>query len=187
MKTSLAVIPRWFIVNSAVALCVLTGATALAQSQTNKMRIGVYDSRAIAIMYYNSTNSTMLEYGKSLRADYEKAKADKDEKRVKELDAKAKLMQRRLHEQAFSTGTINQLMAKSPLKEALPAVARKAGVQAIVSKWELNFQSADVELVDVTDDLVALFHPDENRWKRGKVDLQNHPPVPIDEITDDMD
>jgi hypothetical protein len=181
MNTSI-VFPKWFIVSSAVALCVLTGATALAQSQTNKLRIGVYDSRAIAIAYGNST--AFRESMKPVQAEYEKAKAAKDDKRMKEIDARMKLGQRRLHEQGFSTGSVAGIMAK--VKDSLPEVAKKAGVQVIVSKWELNHQSPDVEVVEVTDELVALFHPSEKvlGWVK---DLKSHPPLPIEEITDDMD
>jgi hypothetical protein len=181
MKTSM-VFQKGFIVSSAVALCVLTGATALAQSQTNKIRVGVYDSRAIAIAYGNS--AAFRESMKPIQAEYEKAKKDKNDKRMKEIDAQMKLQQRRLHEQGFSTGSVAYIMAK--VKDSLPAVAKNANVQVIVSKWELNHQSPDVEVVEVTDELVMLFHPSEKvlGWVK---DLKSHPPLPIEEITDDMD
>jgi hypothetical protein len=183
MKSSFVSRSR-FIVSVAVALCVLTGATALAQSQTNKLRVGVYDSRAVAIAYANS--AVFRESMKTSQAEYEKAKASKDDKRMKEIEARMKLQQRRLHEQGFSTGSVACIMAKAPVKDALPEVARKANVQVIVGKWELNHQSPDVEAVEVTDELVALFHPGEKvlGWVK---DLKNHAPVPIEEITDDMD
>lgn len=167
---------------SAVALCVLTGATALAQSQTNKLRIGVYDSRAIAIAYGNSAE--FQQSVKSSFADYNKAKEEKTDKRMKEIEGQKKLMQRRLHEQAFSTGSVAYIMAK--VKDSLPAVAKKAGVLVVVSKWELNYQSPDVEVVEVTDELVALFQPSEKvlGWVKSCKDQK---PLPIEEITDDMD
>ena len=161
MKNSFLARSR-FIVSAAVALCVLTGATALAQSQTNKLRVGVYDSRATAIAYGNS--AAFQDSLKPVQAEYEKAKAAKDDKRMKEIDAQMKLRQRRLHEQGFSTGSVAYIMAKAPVKAALP----------------------DVEVVDVTDELTALFHPNEKvlGWLK---DMKNHPPLPIEEITDDMD
>jgi hypothetical protein len=65
-------------------------------------------------------------------------------------------------------------------------VAQKAGVQAIASKWELNYQAPGLEAVDVTDELVALFHvSDKGReWAKG---IRAKPPLPIEEITEDMD
>ncbi len=103
---------------------------------------------------------------------------------MKEIDARMKLLQRRMHEQGFSTGSVAGFVAK--IKDSLPGVAKQAGVQVIVSKWELNYQSPDVEVVDVTDELTALFHPSEKVLGVLK-DVKNHAPLPIEEITDDMD
>jgi hypothetical protein len=174
--------PKRFIVSSTVALCLLTGATAPGQSQTNRLRIGVYDSRAVAVAYANSTE--FRESMKAVQADYQKAKAAKDEKRMKEIAGRMKLQQRRAHEQGFSTGSVGAIMAR--IKDALPGVARKADVQAIASKWELNYQSPGLEAVDVTDELVALFHVSDKgrQWAKG---IRANPPLPIEEITDDMD
>src|ERR1035437_7556696 len=180
MKTTL-VSQRRFIVSSAVALCVMAGAAAFAPSKENTLRIGVYDSRAVAGAYGNSA-----EFPKSLDAGttaYKKAKAAKDDKRVKEIDAQMKAGQRRAHEQGFSTGSVANIMAK--IKDSLPGVAKKAGVDVIVSKWEVNYQSPGVKVVDVTDDLVALFHVSEKglEWIKG---IKAQAPVPLEQITDDM-
>jgi hypothetical protein len=178
----------WVGMVSAAALCLC--ASASAQSQTNKLRVGVYDSRAVAIAYGNS--AAFADSLKSVRVEYDKAKADKDDKRMKQIDAQMKLKQRRMHEQGFSTGSVAGYMAK--IKDSLPAVAKKANVQIIVSKWELNHHAPDVELVDVTEEVVALFHPNETVMgnKNLKVaeilkGVKDHPPVSIEEITDDMD
>ena len=50
----------------------------------------------------------------------------------------------------------------------------------------LDYQSPDVKVVDVTDELVALFHPSAQglKWANG---IKSHAPVPIEQITDDMD
>ena len=181
MKTTL-VSQRRFIVSSVVALCVMAGAAAFGQSKENTLRIGVYDSRAVAVAYGNST-----EFRKSLdavKADYQKAKAAKDDKRVNEIDTQMKARQRRAHEQGFSTGSVADIMAK--IKDSLPGVAKKAGVDVIVSKWEVNYQSPGIKVVDVTDDLVALFHVSAKglEWAKG---IKTQTPVPIEQITDDMD
>ena len=181
MKTTL-VSQRRFIVSSAVALCVMAGAAAFGQSKENTLRIGVYDSRAVAVAYGNSA-----EFRKSLdavTADHKKAKDAKDDKRVKEIETQMKAKQRRAHEQGFSTGSVADIMAK--IKDSLPGVAKKAGVDVIVSKWEVNYQSPGIKVVDVTDDLVSLFHVSAKglEWAKG---IKAQPPVPIEQITDDMD
>lgn len=181
MKNS-AGFPKWLMVSSTVALCLMAGAIGSAQSQTTKLRVGVYDSRAVAVAYANS--SEFRESMKAVQAEHQKAKAAKDEKRMKEIEARMKLQQRRAHEQGFSTGSVAGIMAK--IKDALPGVAKQAGVPVIVSKWELNYQSPDMAVVDVTDELVALFHvSDKGReWAKG---IRAQAPVPIEQITDDMD
>ena len=181
MKTTL-VSQRRFIVSSVVALCVMAGAAAFGQSKETTLRIGVYDSRAVAVAYGNST-----EFRKSLEgvtADYKKAKEAKDDKRVKEIETQMKAKQRRAHEQGFSTGSVANIMAR--IKDSLPGVAKKAGVDVIVSKWEVNYQSPGIKVVDVTDDLVAQFHVSAKglEWVKG---IKDHAPVPIEQITDDMD
>ena len=181
MKTSF-VSQRRFIVSSAVALCVMAGAAAFGQSKENTLRIGVYDSRAVAVAYGNSA-----EFRKSLdavTADHKKAKDAKDDKRVKEIETQMKAKQRRLHEQGFSTGSVASIMAK--IKDSLPGVAKKAGVDVIVSKWEVNYQLPEIKVVDVTDDLLALFHVSAKglEWAKG---ITTKAPVPIEQITDDMD
>lgn len=172
----------WVLCGSTVALCLLAGATASAQAPATKPRLGIYDSRAVAVAYANSTE--FRDAMKTSQADYQKAKTAKDEKKVKEIEAGMKLRQRRMHEQGFSTGSVAGIMTQ--VKDKLPGVAKQAGVQAIVSKWELNYQSADVELVDVTDELVALFHVSDKgkEWVKG---IGSQPPLPIEQITDDLD
>jgi len=160
----------------------MAGATAWAQSKENTLRIGVYDSRAIAVAWGNSAEfqKTM----ESVTSDYKKAKEAKDDKRVKEIETQMKAKQRRAHEQGFSTGSVAPIMAS--IKASLPAVAKKAGVDVIVSKWEVNYQSPGIKVVDVTDDLVALFHVSAKglEWAKG---IKTKKPLPIEQITDDMD
>lgn len=181
MKSSV-VIPKWFIVGATVALWMLSGAAVSAQSQAQKARIGVYDSRAVAVAYANSAE--WREALKATRADYERAKTAKDDKKVKEIGSRMKLQQLRLHEQGFSTGSVAAIIVK--VKGALPGIAQKAGVPVIVSKWELSYQSPELELVDVTDELVALFNVSD-KGKAWAKDIRTKPPVPMEEITEDMD
>jgi hypothetical protein len=179
MKTT---ITKWFLVGTTVALCAFTAATVSAQTQPTKVRIGVYDSRAVAVAYGNS--SEWRESIKSVQEEHAKAKAAKDDKKMKAIESQMKLRQLRAHEQGFSTGSVADIMAK--VKSSLPGVASKAGVQAIVSKWELNYQAPEVEVVDVTDELMALFHVSD-KGKEWAKQIQTKPPVPMEEITENLD
>jgi len=171
-----------FLPAATLAIWLLASAGAPAQTQPVKPRLGVYDSRAVAVAYANSTE--FREELKATRAEHERAKADNDTRKMKEIEARMKLGQRRAHEQAFSTGSVAGIMAK--VSDKLPGVAEHAGVRAIVSKWELNFSSSEVETVDVTDELIALFHVSDKgkTWAKG---IQSAKPIPMEQITDDMD
>ena len=119
----------------------------------------------------------------AVKADYAKAKDDKDDKRMKEIGAKMQTKQRRLHEQGFSTGSVINLL--QTVKAELPGIAKAAGVDLIVSKWEVMFQSPGVETVDVTKQLAMLFNPSAQglKWIEG----ETKPPIPIDDLPDALD
>ena len=158
------------------------GAGAAPESGDKRFRIGVFDSRAVAVAYGNSpVGHKSLA---AIRADYDKAKEAKDDKRMKEIENQMQTRQRRQHEQGFSTGSVANLL--EAVKAELPNVAKSHGVDAIVSKWELAFASPAVETVDVTDALVKVFNPSEQglKWIR---DLLKQKPVPMDELPGDLD
>ena len=181
MKTRF--ISCWVALASTITLTAnLVVAQPVTQPGSHRLRIGIYDSRAIAVAYANS--SEFRETLKLAKADYEKAKDNQDDKAMAKIKAQMQLSQRRKHEQAFSTGSVIDIT--TTIKSALPAVAKDADVDLIVSKWEVTYQADTVETVDVTDRLVALFHPDERGAKWAK-QIQGKPPIPMEKITDDLD
>ncbi len=151
-----------------------SGAPARAAAPT---RIGVFDSRAIAIAYWRSPEG--LRQLSALHEEYARAKAANDEKRVKELEQEGPWQQVRMHQQAFSTATVAAILDK--VSERLPAIAKEAGVSAIVSKWEVPYKDASVETVDVTVPLVRLFNADE-RMLKMVTEIQAQPPVPFEKL-----
>ena len=161
----------------AATLTVCVGPATAEKATKPSMKIGVYDSRGIAIAYARSA-----EFGESmarLRADYEQAKAKGDSAQVKQLGQEGLWMQVRLHQRGFSTAGVGDLLVK--VAGALPGVAREAGVVLIVSKWEMPYQDASVEVVDVTLPIARLFKPDEQTLKiLGE--LKDQKPVPFDEV-----
>lgn len=154
----------------------------VAHCQTSKaaVRIGTYDSRAIAIAYYRSGHLSEMT---GLQTEYAKAKAANDDKRAKELEAAGIAWQELLHEQAFSTGSISNIIAT--IKDKLPAIAKEAGVALLASKWDVTYRDSAVEYVDVTMSLVKLFNPGEQVMKLIE-DLKTQDPVPIDSLPRDI-
>jgi len=102
-------------------------------STAQPVRVGTYDSRAIAVAYAHS--DFMREDHQALVAERDKAKKDGDEKGVREIEARGGAVQQRLHLQGFSTGSVIDLIRK--IDAEIPGVAKAAGVLLIGSKWEV--------------------------------------------------
>jgi ABC-type sugar transport system substrate-binding protein len=149
-----------------------------AVSGEEQVRIGVYDSRAIAVGWAN-TEPFNAWWG-SLQAEYNQAKAAGDQKRVQELEAEAEARHRLMHMQAFSTAPVDDILAS--IEDSLPGIKEAAGVTMLVSKWdsETLAQYPSAELVDVTMMLVDAFHPSE-RQRQFAIGIQEKEPIPLEE------
>jgi hypothetical protein len=163
----------------AIRLLILAG-VAVIVAQAQAIRIGIYDSRAIAVAYARSDMNS--KYLSQLTAERDKAKAAGDEKRVQELEAQGRALQARFHEQGFSTASVANLLEK--IRPEIPAVASAAGVALIVSKWEVMYKDPAVEYVDVTIPLVRKFSSDPQVLKIVE-DLMTHDPIPLDQLPQD--
>jgi hypothetical protein len=120
---------------------------------------------------------------KDLHAEHAKAKEAGDQKRVKELEAKAQAQQKRIHHQVFGTAPVKD--ALKGIEEDIPKVADAAGVQVIVSVHDVVYQDPAVAFVDVTDRIVQLFDPDEETLKKIEA-VRKQPPV-SDEVIENME
>jgi hypothetical protein len=175
---------RWLLGSAAIVLVILaTGpawrtATFGADANpptTAKVRIGVYDPRAVAIVYANSA-----PFKQKLRAKHQEldaAKAANDQAKIKELEAWGADQQVRLHLQGFAAAPVDDLMAD--VKGQLPDVAAAADVQSIGLRPD--FVAPGVEIVDVTDELVKLWSPDAKTLKII-AQLKTIAPLPIEQI-----
>ena len=130
-----------------------------ARSQASaRLRIGTFDSRAVAIAYANSPQT------------------------AQEFKRLGPSGQHLLHQQAFSNGSIINIVPK--FKAKLPEIAARHGVVLIVSRWEVPYADAAVETVDVTADIVALFAPTE-KVRKWIAQLDRVQPVPLQEVAYD--
>ena len=141
-----------------------------------KMRIGTYDSRAIAVAYVGSK-----PFGKwlaALTAEQAKAKAAGNQKRGDELEAEGIARQKLLHTQGFSTAPVDNILAQ--IKDMLPAVKEKDDVTDLLSKWDKAAlaKHKDAELVDVTMSIVDLLAP-TNRQRQRAIEIQKHDPITL--------
>jgi hypothetical protein len=125
------------------------------------LRVGVYDSRAIAIAYGNSEHFSKVL--KEKQAELEQAKKEGNTERIKEIEAWGPAQQAEAHLKAFSTAPVHDCF--DCVGDQIPQAAKAAGVDIIVSKWEFDYLAEDAETVDVTIALAKLFNPSDHAWK----------------------
>ena len=166
---------------SGLALALIVGCgshPASSKAKVAKEKVGIYDSRAIAIAYVGSSycRASMND----LVARHDKAKAEGDEQTVKATDEEGIERQRKAHLQGFSTAPVDEILAL--VQDQLPAIAKKAGVGPLVSKWDTETLAkyADAEQVDVTMALVDAFKPEQSLRKTA-IEVQKIEPVPLEE------
>lgn len=161
------------------AAALLIGRTipAAEPSSTSPGKIGVYDSRAIAVAFAGSD-----AHKKSLAPlmeEHKKASAAGDSKRVKELEAEGKARQKRAHQQAFSTAPVDDILEH--IKGQFPNIRKKAGLPAeaeLISKWDKEAlkRCKSAEQIDITAALVDAFNPNEKQLKAA-MEIQQQKPI----------
>jgi phage host-nuclease inhibitor protein Gam len=165
-------------------LCVLlalavpaSAAEPAPKPEKTALRVGVFDSRALALVHGRSKEN-LAEINK-LFEEHKRLKAAGDEQKMKQLEAEGKALQQRMHEQVFSTGRVDDILKK--IEDRLPEIAKEAGVDLIVSKWDLAYRAPGAEVVDVTEALVKLYQPDE-KTRKILADMARKPPIPLEEL-----
>lgn len=162
----------------AVVVAALSAQRSQGDQPANVTKVGTYDTRAIAIAFAPSKYNPVAEKMKEHRA----AKEAGDEAKVKELEAWGEKHQRALHRQGFGRVPVDDLL--EPVRGQLADVADAAGVSVITASC--NYVGAGVEVVDVTDALVALFEPSEKTLAFVQ-QIREVDPVDLDEIERNQD
>ncbi|GMV99444.1 MAG: hypothetical protein AMXMBFR84_05830 [Candidatus Hydrogenedentota bacterium] len=141
-------------------------------------RIGIYDSRSVAIAYAGS--NVFGELNKKLHADYEAAKKSGDSVLKAELERQGKEGQKKLHMQGFSTAPVDDILKH--IEARLPDIQKAANVEVLVSKWDdaTLAKYPNAVRVDVTMALVDAFEPNANQ-RASAVDIQKHKPISLKE------
>ena len=163
-----------------VAAAVLAGVAIQAAAPSKNVpqgKIGIYDSRAIAVAFAGS--DAQKKSMAPLMEEHKKASAAGDTKRVKELEAEGKARQKRAHQQAFSTAPVDDILEH--IKDRLPGVKKKAGLPAtaeLISKWDKaalkRYRAA--EQIDVTAALVGAFNPTDKQ-RKAALEIQQQKPI----------
>ncbi len=146
--------------------------SVIGSTAHSKQKIGVYDSRIVAIWYYNSPE--FRDSFSKMMQDFKKAKEDKDTAKIKELEGRGPLLQRVLHDKGFGRGSVASIMEKR--KTEIDSMAKAEKLTALVSMWELNYLAKDVEKVDVTLKLLKALKAGDNIIKMYD-EMKGQPPV----------
>lgn len=148
---------RYTLILAAAALAALllwtvaAGEPAEKTAAPAKIRIGTYDNRSIAVAYAASKWNPVREK----MAEYAAAKKAGDAAKQKELETWGETTQRVLHFQGFGRVPVGDLL--KPVEKEVAKLAADKQLAAIAMQYD--FTAANVEVVDVTDDLVQLFAP----------------------------
>jgi hypothetical protein len=141
-----------------------------------KLRVGTFDSRAVLFAYAGS--EMFRNQLKSATEEHKKAEAAGDSAKAKQIEAAmGGALQDLFHRAGFSTGRVDEILVH--IRDKLPGIAKKAGVDVIVSKWSISYSTSVAEFVDVTSLMIEPFEPDEK--KRAKILMQiRQPPIPLE-------
>ena len=147
-------------------------------------RIGIYDSRAIAIAF--TGGEVFQETMKEMRQEYEQATAAGDEATLTRIDTLMQERQKLLHAQGFSTAPVDELL--DHYSAAIPALLEEAGVSALISKWdgEALSEHSEVRRVDMTESLVDLITADPKQ-RKAAMEILDQDPVPLESLKDHED
>jgi len=178
-------IPNRFLAFLSGAACVIIAAGALSPrlgsaadaGETTPLRVGVFDSRAVAIAHAHT--SAFQKRVSDMKAEHRRAKEAGDDDLVAEMEKRGEDLQHLLHKQGFGTWPVDDILAT--IQDELPDVAREAGVDVIVSKWQVVYQRPDVVLVDITDFIVQPFEPDEEVLATIR-EMKHVDPVSLEEL-----
>jgi len=150
------------------------------QSGNARVRLGTFDSRAVAVAYYRS-DLMKIRIG-AVRKEMQEAQAAGDRKQVQAIQDRMKEMQKRMHRRGFGTAPVDDILKR--IQDQLPGLAAEAGVDVIVSKWDLIYSGPTVAATDVTDLLLKPFHPDQATLKVVE-QLRRTDPVPLKDLKAD--
>lgn len=167
---------------TALAACLALGFVSASQEETvdsaaPRIVLGTFDSRALVVAYAHSDR--FAESTKELHAAHRQAKETGDAEAIAALEERGQSLQALMHRQTFCAAPIPKILEL--LEDELPAVAKQAGVDVIVSRWNVTYRNETARSIDVTDLLVEPFDPDERVLKIVE-DLKDQAPLPLEAL-----
>ena len=155
----------------------LAGSETVVRTNAAPVRIGVYDSRALAYAWFWSKEH-QADLDLQRQAD-DAAHKSKDLPLVNKLDKAFAEQQESIHRQVFAGATPTEALAV--IQKRLPELQRQTGASGFVSRWDAAALKANksAEQVDVTDALVREFNLDAKQLEVVR-QIQSKPLVNVD-------
>ena len=159
-----------------------------AAEQAVPQKIGIYDSRSIALVYTLKTMNSpeMKQKIAATNAEYAQLKAAGDAKKLAAFEAPLKAEHLKQHQQVFGTAPVDECLAA--IKDKTPELMKKANVSVMISKWdkETLAKYKGATQVDMTEALIDAFAPTP-KDRATAIDLQKHKPVSNEQLKNDND
>ena len=153
----------------------LEGSNSGENYSPQNRNIGIYDSRCIAIAYYNSDIHN--EYMNQIAAKHKDAKAAGDDETAKSFEKQMEEMQKQAHYQGFGTASVDNLLEK--VKDDLEIIKAERNLDLVISKWD--YEGDQNKCVDITDELVELYNPSAKALKWIE-QAKEKKPIPQDKL-----
>ena len=151
---------------------------------TAKFRVGTYDSRSVALAFGRS-EFLSIPY-KEWKAESDAAKERGDQERVEEIEADAEALQNLRHMQVFGNAPIHDMLKTPYLKKNVDRLAEEKQLQLVVRRIDLAYLAPWIELVDITEELVACCKPTEKTLTIIEA-MKEHDPLPLERFPIDCD
>jgi len=147
-----------------------------ADEGSSEEKIGIYDSRAVAVAFCGSATHT--KQITELDAEYERALKAGDTEKVERIKSERQGSQTRMHLQGFSTAPVDDILAT--IEKPMEKIKTANGLSEIVSKWDKEKlkKYRNAKQLDITMDLVRAFAPNERQMKSA-VEIQKVKPCPM--------
>lgn len=173
---------KWIVITVVIGILAVVSFIAGVESKASNaksepVRVGVYDSRAVAVAYASS--DVFDKILKERKKEYDEAKAAGNDEKVKEFEAWGEANQHKMHLQGFCGASVRELF--EPVKDSLPKIAETCGVDIIVSQWQIDYQTPNLVFVDITDEIIKPFNPNERVLKIVE-SMKDQPLVSEEEI-----
>lgn len=159
------------------------GSVAVRGAGTNAtmptpLRIGVYDSRAIA--YANFCSEENREKLKKTMDEAKAAKTAGDTNGFAKLKASLVELQAQSHRQVFSTAPVDEILKS--MEPRLVEIEKQAGVSRLVSKWDASAlgELKSAEQVEVTGLILDEFKLTEKEKQMAK-SIESTKPISLEE------